>query len=268
MPARWTQTGHHAFGNDRNERNVTKKLPVFILCLTALLLGRPAAAGTISSCTTPSGAISCTGTADTPEDVFLESFTLAGSAAITVQTYGFGGGTNAAGASIASGGFDSLVALFAGIPATASILTDGGGNPIASADNLSLFSPGCPPAGLVTVGSVTGVCGDNKLTAILSAGTYTLLLSDANYVPFAVNPGPPISSLLSDGYGDISGGAFQTCASQVDCNTDSGNFAVDITGLGPTSAPVPEPGTLTLFAAGLAVLFSKALAARKRRTTR
>jgi PEP-CTERM motif-containing protein len=234
-----------------------------VLCLTTLLLGRPAAATTISSCSTPSGAISCTGTASTPEDVFLESFTLGGSAAITVQTYGFGGGTNAAGTSVMPGGFDSLVALFSGTSATASILTDGGGNPIASADNLSLFSPGCPPAGFVTVGSVTGVCGDSKLTAILAAGTYTLLLSDANYVPFAVNPGPPVSSLLSDGFGDLSGGVFQTCASQVDCNTDSGKFAVDITGLGQTSAP--EPGTLTLFAAGLAVLFSKPLAARKRR---
>jgi hypothetical protein len=242
---------------------LTKKLPAFMLCLTALLLGLPAAATTISSCTTPIGAVSCTGTADTPEDVFLESFTLAGSAAITVQTYGFGGGTNAAGASILPGGFDSLVALFSGTPATAGILTDGGGNPLASADNLSLFSPGCPPAGLVTVGSVTGVCGDNKLTATLAAGTYTLLLTDANYVPFAVNPGPPLSSLLSDGFGDLSGGVFQTCASLVDCNTDSGKFAVDITGLGQTSAP--EPGTLTLFAAGLAVLFSKALLTKKLR---
>jgi hypothetical protein len=259
---------------------VTKKLPAFIICLAALLLGRPAAPSTISSCTTPSGAISCTGTAGTPEDVFLESFTLAASATITVQTYGFGGGTNAAGASILSGGFDSLVALFSGIPAAASILTDGGGNPIASADNLSLFSPGCPLAGLVTVGSVTGVCGDSKLSANLAAGTYTLLLTDANFMALAVNPnlflGPyNLTDTTSTNYGsstgngaynDLSGGVFQTCASLVDCNLDAGNFAVDITGLSSTSAPVPEPGTLTLLAAGLAMLFRKTLSRKTSRT--
>jgi len=249
-----------------------KKLPAFLLFLTVFLLERPAAAGIVSSCTTPSGAISCTGIAETPEDVLLESFTLAAGATITVQTYGFGGGTNAAGDSISPGGFDSLVALFSGTPTAATILTDGGGNPIASADNLSIYSPGCPPAGLVTVGTVTGVCGDNTLAATLSAGTYTLLLSDANFVPLAVNPnvflGPyDLTDSTSSNYGsstnngaynDFSSGVFQTCASLVDCNTDTGNFAVDITGLGPTSAPVPEPGTLTLLAGGLAVLFRKA----------
>jgi hypothetical protein len=191
-----------------------------------------------------------------------------GGATVTVQTYGFGGGTNAAGQSISPGGFDTLVPLFSGTPSTASILTDGGGNPIASADNSTLFSPGCPPAWMVTVGSVTGVCGDNKLTASLTAGTYTMLLSDANYVPFAVNPGPPISSLLSDEFSDLSGGLFQTCASLVDCNTDTGHFAVDITGVGPTSAPVPEPGTLTLLASVLAVLFCKALSGEWRHRRR
>ncbi len=53
---------------------MTKTLSVFILSLTAFLLACPAAANTISSCTTLSGAISCIGTADTPEDVFLEPF--------------------------------------------------------------------------------------------------------------------------------------------------------------------------------------------------
>jgi hypothetical protein len=109
--------------------------------------------------------------------------------------------------------------------------------------------------------------------ASLSAGSYTLLLTDANFVPLAVNPNIVLgpydltdttsnnygSSTGSGAYSDLSGGVFQTCATEVDCNTDSGNFAVDITGLGPTSAPVPEPSTPTLFAAGLAVMFNKAL---------
>jgi len=34
---------------------------------------------------------------------------------------------------------------------------------------------------------VPGVCDDNKLAVALSAGTYTLLLTDANFIPLAVN---------------------------------------------------------------------------------
>lgn len=169
-----------------------------VLCLTAFLTTRPAAAATVLSCSAPSGAIACTGTAGTPEDVLLVPFTLAAGATVTIQTYGFGGGVNAAGETVASGGFDSLVALFSGMPTAATILTDGLSDPLASADNLSLYSPGCPPAGPVTVGTVAGVCGDNTLTATLTAGTYTLLLSDAAFVPIAVNPGSSSPFDLTD----------------------------------------------------------------------
>jgi hypothetical protein len=105
---------------------------------------------------------------------------------------------------------------------------------------------------------VSGVCGDNTLSASLSAGTYTLLFTDANFVALAVNPntflGPyDLTDTSSNNYGsstgngaytDLSGGAFQTCVSLTDCNTDNGKFAVDITGL--PSAAVPEPGTAGL----------------------
>jgi hypothetical protein len=225
---------------------------VFLLCSVAVFaFAQPAAASTFSSCTTTgSGAISCTGTIDTPEDYFLKSFTVSGSGpqAITIQTFGFGGGTNAAGSVISSGGFDSLVALFSSAPET--ILTDVSGNPIASVPGSTQFFPGCPPAGTVSIGGIT-TCGDNKLTATLSPGTYTLLLSDANYVPYAVSPGPPFSSLLSDGFADLSGGIFQTCTNTGACIGTNGHFAVDISGVPVT--PVPEPSTLTLLASSLVV---------------
>jgi hypothetical protein len=212
-------------------------------------------------------AISCTGTLGTAENIFTETFILPASATITVQTYGFGGGTNIAATAIAAGGFDSMVALFSG-SATAATILESSGNPIASADNFGLYNPGCPPAGTVTVGSVPGVCGDNTLSAALGAGTYTLLLTDASFVALAVNPnlvfGPyDLTDTTSSNYGsstnngaynDLTGGVFQTCATAVDCNTDNGNFAVDITGLPKGSALAPEPSTLLLFAAGLACL--------------
>jgi hypothetical protein len=171
--------------------------------------------------------------------------------AVTIQTFGFGGGTNAAGSVISPGGFDSLVALFSGPPET--ILTDGSGNPVSSAAGTTQFAPGCPPAGTVLVGG-NGICGDNRLVATLSPGAYTLLLLDANFVPFAVSPGPPISSLLSDGFADLTGGVFQTCTSGA-CISNNGNFAVDISGIPATT--VPEPGTLALLTSGLGAMLYK-----------
>jgi hypothetical protein len=253
-----------------------------LVCFAALLFVRPASAA-VASCSTPTDAISCIGALDSPEDIFTESFTLASSSTITVQTYGFGGGINAAGETVSPGGFDPLVALFSGLPTSATILTDSSGNPLADADNFfptSLFSPGCPPAGLVTVGTVGGNCGDDTLTATLMAGTYTLLLTDADFVPLAVNPdtfaGPyDLPDTSSSAYGsstdtgaytDLTFGTFQTCVTWTDCNTDTASFAVDITG--PSGAPpgtVPEPGSLSLL---VCAVVSFALAAARKPSRR
>jgi hypothetical protein len=88
-------------------------------------------------------------------------------------------------------------------------------------------------------------------------GTYILLLSDTDYVPFAVNPGPPAASLISDGFADLTGGAFQTCTSSGGCRTGSGNFAVDIHALQGKISPIPEPASLALPGLGQAVLVYK-----------
>lgn len=225
-----------------------RKFSMLPLALTILVLVQPVWANTCT--TTISGATSCTGSLASTEDFFLEPFTVSGGgpSTITIQTFGFGGGTNAAGMAIAAGGFDSLVAVFSGTPL--SILTDGSGNPIASVPGSTQFAPGCPPAGTVLIGSEM-ICGDNRLVATLSPGTYTLLLSDADYVPFAVSPGPPISFLLSDGFADLTGGVFQTCNSEGVCINDSANFAVDISG---SAVPAPEPRTMVLLTSGLAAL--------------
>ena len=135
---------------------------------------------------------------------------------------------NAVGVTIPSGGFDSLVALFSGPPTSASILMSGG-NSIASDPATTQFFPGCPPAGTDAIGTES-ICGDNTLTATLAAGTYTLLLTDAGYQPFAFNPGDPSPFDLTSAssYADLTGGVFQTCNDQGDCIQPNGSFAVDL----------------------------------------
>ncbi len=207
--------------------------------------------------------LSFAGSLATPENYFSETFSLSSSSTLTVQTWGFGGGTNAAGTVIAPGGFDPLVALFSGPVASAVILTNGAGDAYADADSLASsvsFVGNCPPAGTVTIGTGAGsaVCGDDKMVISgLAAGTYTLVLSDANYLPLAVNPGPPASSALSDGFTDLTGGAFQTCnvaAGGLACITTTSNFAVDLVSSSANLA-VPEPGSLVLCGLGLAAVF-------------
>lgn len=235
--------------------------PVFWLS-ACLLLARPSLPDSLSF----------TGTLTTPTTDFEATFNLLSPGNIIIQTWGFGGsglapgGTNAAGNVILAGGFDPMISLFTGPAATAAILVVGG-NPVASADNLfglpPAFTPACPPGSLVAIGSGPGsdVCGDATLALTgLAAGTYTLVLSDANYIPNAVNPGPPGTTTLSSGFADLTGGIFQTCNTNLGgvttCVTRDSHFAVDITGAGVV-APVPEPAALTLLVSGLAAFLYK-----------
>lgn len=229
---------------------------VWLLAILATPLLENSAQASTSVCILPPSGISCTGSLNNPEDVFLEPFTLLTDSTVTIQTFGFGGGINAAGTTISAGGFDPLVALFSGSPTNATILTDGSGNPIASADTLfGLYFPGCPPAAVVTVGTVPGNCGDDQLTASLKAGSYTLLLSDANFLPLAVDPGASTPFDLTDtsgSYTDLTSGVFQTCVTLTDCNTGTPNFAVDIL---QSSTVTPEPASLVLLGAALTVIY-------------
>ena len=131
-------------------------------------------------------------------------------------------------------------------------MTDGSGNPLADADNLSnppwSFVGNCGPAGLVAIG-VNNDCGDDFMqTTTLAAGTYTLLLSDANYQPLALGD----NGTLSEGFSDYTAGVFQTCDPVSDaCITPNGNYAEDIVSAGLSEPAVPEPSPLSLLGVGL-----------------
>ena len=236
--------------------------------------------------------LSYTGSLSTPQSFFDVTFTLTASDTVTFQTWGFGGGTNAAGAVIPAGGFDPLIALFAGSGPAATIVTDGLGDVMADSDNLynPPFSPvgNCPPAGTVTIGTGTGsaLCGDDFMQASLAAGTYTLVLSTADYIPNAVNPGAPSYFTIGDGFTDLSGPAtgfgggssvpYQTCNVTSDqpngvCIDPDGSYAVDIVSTRADLATAsmtttPEPGALSLLGVGL-VLLAGSRQFRKRRNT-
>ena len=202
--------------------------------VSSLLLAGAACAGTISY----------TGTLANSTDTVTESVTLTSAGAVVVQTYGFGGGVNAAGTTITPGGFDPFIGVF-----------DSLGNLIqGTSDSLSNYaSPvnyaGCPMAGTVNIGLYLNQCGDVRLLVGLAAGTYSILLSDANYQPNALFDSPNYGN-LSEGFTDFTGGVFQTCADVSNCISPSANWAMDVTTTG-AQATAPEPAEVGLVGTGL-----------------
>ena len=139
---------------------------------------------------------------------------------VTLRTWSSGGGTNAAGAEVARGGFDPIVALF-----------DGSGNLIGqNDDNGLLLDPG-------------GSALDSLLTRDLSAGNYTATITQ--YDSFANGPS------LADGFR----GSFHTNLGDRDSH-----WALDILNVSSASvgasyiSPIPEPESYALLLSGLGLI--------------
>ena len=123
--------------------------------------------------------ISKSGTLTSPEDSVLIGFTLVGSGTATLQTQ-FGRGEDASGAEMPSVGFDPFVGIFSAT-GPGVVFIDG------TSDILSNYSPSCPPAGTLAIGSVPNQWGDiHPQFTDLAAGPSG---ASATHVPYVAPDG-------------------------------------------------------------------------------
>jgi hypothetical protein len=187
------------------------RLKILVAALTVLLAASHTAASTISY----TGSLD----PDDPNSFALFQVTLASTSDLDIQTWSYGGGTNAAGQVIPAGGFAPYVSLFAGFGDGATFL--------ASSD-----TGVCPPQ------NGTVACEDVSLEmASLAAGNYTVALSVFENMSFAENLG---TGTLGDGF--IGLGNYYDPASD---SVLSPNYAIDISS-DSNLVQTPEPPTFGL----------------------
>jgi hypothetical protein len=195
---------------------------------------------------------SYTGTLANSDSVFQTTVKVGAGDDVELQSFGFGGGRSAGGTVISGGGTAPEVAVF---DTTGGILTDGMGNPYGTSIALGNYPTfmGCSlaTAAAPVIGGAPQ-CGDVTMSLDdLASGTYTIVLSDALYIPNAIFD----NGNLSEGFTDLTGGQFcNLLINGVACPANStvadSPYALDVTTITPTVA-TPEPGALLLLALGL-----------------
>ena len=193
-----------------------------------------------------SASFSFTGTFQQDATVRLFGFTLAAPGTATLETWSYGGGKDAAGATIPAGGFSTVLSVFTSSGSLINYQVNGG----------------CPPQ---NIDSSTGLCGDTVLTEPgLAAGSYIVAVTEDFNIPNGITLS---AGFFEDGQGNFSGPAF--CGSpgsfkDFNCNQRTANFELDILGV-TAAAPLPEPASVMLFGAGTLALAT--YLRRKRKTS-
>jgi PEP-CTERM motif len=158
-------------------------------------------------------AFSFTGNFANDNDVELIDFFISAPSSVTLRTWSYAGGTNAANVVIAPGGFDPVLFLF-----------DAAGNLIGESDD-GVGVPDDPN---------TGEAHDALLTLPLGLGDYKVAL--LNY------PGDVNGTTLGDGFFAPGGFGFG--------DERTSFWAVDIL-VNPANTAVPEPASIALLGLGL-----------------
>jgi hypothetical protein len=191
--------------------------------------------------------ISYTGNFQHDDDVKDFDFQVASAGLVTLRTWSFAGGTNAAGTSISSGGFAPVLSLF-----------DDAGD-LLQMDYAGMLG-GC---GVVAADPNTGFCWDAFIAAPLSTGSYTLVLTEDDNLAL----GPTLADGFSEaGTGDFTGPLFLGTAGSfilADGSSRTSGWAVDITTPAQT-AVVPEPGSMLLVLSGAGLLLRRPKIFRRR----
>lgn len=174
------------------------------------------------------------GTFTQDDQVQLFNFTVASTSTVTLRTWSYAGGVNAAGVTIARGGFDPIFALF-----------NSSGVLIGENDDGNA---------LVPADSVTGQNFDTYFQTSLTAGSYTAAIMQYDNFP----NGPNLSNGFANTGNPTFTGAFG-CSNGRFCDVvpdnRTGLWAFDILGAtSATSSVVPEPGITALVGLGLGVL--------------
>ena len=162
-------------------------------------------------------------------DVQLINFTVGALSTVGLRTWSYAGGVNAAGQTIARGGFDPIVALF-----------NSAGTLIGSQDDA-----GC---GKVAADAVTRQCWDINFVIALAAGNYTASIQQYNNYSVDTN--------LAHGF-YYQGAQYQNFRNGFIDEMDvkrTGLWALDILNVNPAAQALPEPASLALMGMALGVI--------------
>jgi hypothetical protein len=172
---------------------------------------------------------SFTGDFQYDNDVQLFTFVVGTESVVSLRSWSYAGGVNAAGQTIAQGGFDPILALF-----------DASGNKIGEQDDA-----GCS---LVAGDSVTGACYDTFFTTTLAAGTYTA--SVQQYNNFALG-----SLAAGFSYDGVQAQNFRNGFVDATGDKRTNLWAFDVLNVSSAALPptndVPEPASLGLIGLGM-----------------